>query len=118
MKRLICTLVFLSLSGCANPVLSNEEYLNELNIDEETGFIPEPGDSGVAVPVPTTVLEIDSEVDLIGLYDEEPVMTCMCEWESWRTSGGLLCVGVRCNDSCPQYIVDCQESRRVCVLER
>lgn len=111
MKRFFHSLVFLVLYGCANPVSSNEEYLNELNVED-------PESEVVIIPGGTSLTIVDIEDPDLGLVTGEDAtyMPCICEWDSWRTGNGLICFGIVCTDSCPQCVIDCNEARRACTI--
>lgn len=116
MKRILQLMPLFCLIGCTNQVLSpeeaaSEEYLNELNVENtEPDVVNVPGGSVLTIPeVGETNLGFPDGDDAI-------TMPCVCEWEAWRTTNGLMCVGVVCSDSCPQRVVECNEIRRACVV--
>ena len=43
----------------------------------------------------------------------QPSDFCSCEWETWHTTSGLMCIGIVCSSACTLEYAACRE-RQAC----
>lgn len=105
-KLVVLMVVVAGLLGSCAPLTEAEASEQGLLHQEADPVVIRPDDPyivllprGGATPLPVTFA---------------PEEVCSCEWQTWETSSGLMCLGIVCSPVClPEYAA-CRE-RQACI---